>query len=313
MARRMLFSALNPAVHVRSLAAILILMLITSRPGLPALASARRFLAGFLGLSLLAVSAVSAAEPLIDITAQSIDHYKYLSISVFGQGTILAGENATYSAGPGAPSFTNEWTGSTTSSGVTVNGTSTLDYAFSNDTFTFSVAVDSSHSGTSTQSITALPRGGGDLSITFTLNQAATVYFALTGLANNNGNGGGGGSPYANGSLQVLSGYDEDFGFPMYDNVFPYQDVFDSSVGNGGAVLDFSSSALLAPGTYRLRAAANTQNAYQQPNAPNVSSSEQSASVNLTARFEAVPEPGSAMLLMMSGAGLLLRRRRRTA
>jgi len=264
-----------------------------------------------LGISLLAVSAASASLNLIEVIDQSITHKKSLHFSVFGQGTTLAGESATYSAAPGAPSFTSDWMGNPTYSGVTLSGDSSLDYDFSNDIFTFSTATDSSHNGTSTESITANPRGSGQLSIAFTLNEAAMVYFAAIGLVDNNGNGGsGGGSPYASASFQKLVGYNADYGFPLYESVFPNQFVFDSTVGNGSDQFNFSGSALLEPGDYQLDADVATQNIYFQPVDPNVNSSAQTASASMTARFEAVPEPGTAGLLLGSGLMLALRRRR---
>lgn len=305
----------HPAEHARRLGQISILRSVHCRPHSPACSEspARHFFSACtLGLFLLVVSAVSATgTSLIEITEQDIRHDKDVSISVYAQSTTLAGSNTIYTAGPGAPSFTNAWTESADYAGVTVNGNSSLDYAFNNHTFNFSVAANTSHSGTSAQSITGIPRAAGYLNLTFTLNQAAMVYFNLTGLVENDGNGGSGGDPIADGSLQMLTGYFQFFGdsYPLYADVFPSQFVFDSSVGNGSEMFAYSSSALLEPGIYRLSSSAKTQIAYQQPISPNVGISAQSASVNLTARFEAVPETGSAMLLVVSFASLLLRRR----
>ena len=236
---------------------------------------------------------------LIQVTEQDVKHVKDFWIGFFATGVPQVGERTTYAASSGAIAFNHTWGPATQNySGVTINGNSSLDYVFSDNTFTFSTASATSRSGISTEDITAVPRGRGHLDILFTLNEASRVFFEVSIVADNNGTGGSGGDPYGRGRLEKQTGYDPDEEEPIFEPVFPVQILFDSTVGDGSDQLDLSSSALLEPGNYCISATAAVQNLYHQRNTT-VNSSAQSVSLALTARF------GAANLGDANGDGVL--------
>jgi hypothetical protein len=267
-------------------------------------------------LLLLNISAANAA--LVTIDSQSINQYKSLGVSNFGTGVFNVGGNETFVMPVGETDFSNSWSGSESYGGVTVNGSSQVTYSFTGDQFSFYSNIDTSHTGTSSLNITGLPRGSANYNISFTLNEAANVFYDLIGYADDNGRGGSGGSPYAGGRLEMFTGdIDSFYGDKIYANVFTPNTAWDSTVGNGAESFNQIESMRLEAGEYRLSGSMAVQNLYHQRIA-NVGSSEQSAELDMSLRFEAleiaeVSEPGAMSILALGLLGLASRRFKRQA
>jgi hypothetical protein len=266
--------------------------------------------------SLLLSSVSSAHAELITMADQAVSQYKSITISNFSSGVPIVGENSSAYALPEDTSFNDDWIDSATYAGVTVAGNASLAYTFTSDEISFSSNVSTSHTGTSSQDITAVPRGGSSLNVSFILNQAAYVFFDITASTDNNGTGGLGGNPSSSGLLSKYTGLNDSYGDKKYVDAFARTSSSDSSIGNGGLTVNNTGSELLEAGEYRLVGSTGVQNLYYQ-RFGGTSSSAQSSELDISLRFEAVQAASvtgpSALLAMVPLLLLGLLRRRQPA
>lgn len=252
-----------------------------------------------------------ANATLNGITNQIATNQKDLLVyQSFGpnSGQVYASKKETYSIAAGSSSFTNNWNDSASFGGVNVQGNSLFDYSFIDNTFNFSTSSNIAQSGffnNGGQDQSAVAYSYGQISIEFVLTEAAKVYFDVSGTAENNGNSSGGGTPIFSAGLEVKTGTDPLFG-DLYDVVEGSLYGSDNTIGNGAETGALSYSQTLAAGSYRLLSASSSLILYHQwlfgP-----FSSQQTSSLNLTARFEslAVIPPPSTPVPEPSVLGLL--------